>query len=482
MQRKSVARVCAMIAAACLTQANGAEARFDELLSRVPGDANVLVLIDVTMVRSAALAQREHWFSAEAAASAHCPLVLPPTADRVALAARINTAEMEPLWEAALLSVSQDAPMDLIARAEGGRVDNVAGTPAAWTPDDAYVVQLAPRLVGLLAPADRQYTSRWIRSGPQTGALPAYLQKAAKYAGSAGIGILLAMDLEDSIGPHELREELALAKCLEGQKVDLDELIAVLGSMKGVTLRVRIGEKAHGQLRVDFGRDAAVLAELGKPLLIETLAEMGAAIDDLNAWKAQVKGKTLYLSGDLSPGGMWRLFSVIDPPSPKSGGAKKPEGQTGQTSAQTKAYASQRYFKAVNSLLDDLGEKRGERTYTQVALWMERYGRKIDRLPILNVDSDLLDYGAEVAERLRECADTVRGSVVQARAEEMKHHTSRRRHGHRRSRRYQSAQRRRVRAEQKQRGTTAAMAIIKKIEDATAAIRRTMTERYKVEF
>jgi hypothetical protein len=77
------------------------------------------------------------------------------------------------------------------------------------------------------------------------------------------------------------------------------------------------------------------------------------------------------------------------------------------------AKASQKYFKEVQVLVDDLHSTLNK-TRDNHAVWMERYGRKIDRLPILNVDSDLLGWGASVASTFREMGVAERGANIRA--------------------------------------------------------------------
>jgi len=61
--------------------------------------------------------------------------------------------------------------------------------------------------------------------------------------------------------------------------------------------------------------------------------------------------------------------------------------------------------------LDDLRAKpstSGVRTAGQVAMWFDRYTRKIDNLPLLNVDPTLLAYGSDVAAALRDANSALR--------------------------------------------------------------------------
>jgi hypothetical protein len=47
-------------------------------------------------------------------------------------------------------------------------------------------------------------------------------------------------------------------------------------------------------------------------------------------------------------------------------------------------------------------------------VWIERYGRKVDALPILNVDDDLLAWGARVGETFRTMARAERASGIKS--------------------------------------------------------------------
>ncbi len=41
--------------------------------------------------------------------------------------------------------------------------------------------------------------------------------------------------------------------------------------------------------------------------------------------------------------------------------------------------------------------------------WIDRWARKIERLPMLDVDKDMLDYGGYVAAALRGSSDAIKG-------------------------------------------------------------------------
>jgi hypothetical protein len=64
--------------------------------------------------------------------------------------------------------------------------------------------------------------------------------------------------------------------------------------------------------------------------------------------------------------------------------------------------ASLRYFKTMEKLIDDL---RGGLNTDAKTVWYEKTARKIDDMPILHVDEELLAFGANTAKALRETAE-----------------------------------------------------------------------------
>src|SRR6266446_9058563 len=74
-----------------------------------------------------------------------------------------------------------------------------------------------------------------------------------------------------------------------------------------------------------------------------------------------------------------------------SSGSLKPEAAVA---------ASQRYFSSVKTMLDDLQQQK-VKTYKQQSYWYHQFAEKIDELPMLNVDEDLLKYGSSVSTTLR---------------------------------------------------------------------------------
>src|ERR1700722_2804452 len=111
------------IAAACLLGAgHAAIADFKTILSRIPSDANVLVMVDVDKLMSSAMARRELW--AGGGSSGNSPRLLPPGTSRMAMAGKMDVARLSSVWEISVMDTERPLGADAIAEAQNGFVDN----------------------------------------------------------------------------------------------------------------------------------------------------------------------------------------------------------------------------------------------------------------------------------------------------------------------------------------------------------------------
>jgi hypothetical protein len=75
--------------------------------------------------------------------------------------------------------------------------------------------------------------------------------------------------------------------------------------------------------------------------------------------------------------------------------------------------ASKTYYSKVIALLRDLKiDSRELKTWGNLALWMEKYANRIDQLPVVNVDPELLEYGSKTSETLRQASSTLRRGLA----------------------------------------------------------------------
>lgn len=415
MSSKAAIQTCGSWLAAMTLMTGSALGQFDDLVQRVPAGANALVLVDsAALSKTAMVGQLRNKYASH-------PLIYPPQAAQVVLAAKLNpTMNLQSEWEVALLNIPDGMSVDTIATSEKGYVDTVNGLQAVWTPGNLYYVELEPHVLGITFPADRQELFRWTShsENSHTSALSPYLSEAARDIDTAG-QIVTVLDLTSAIQPHIVRDRLDHTKLASEKGVDLDHIAGVLLGLRGVTLSIKVDGELAGKLSIDFDQDVTFLAPYAKDLFLDALDQFGAVVHDFENWKVQTVGKSVVMQGDLSDDGARRLASFLEMPSTQ---LSTQHGYTGQSTAQSSAASSsqaeaspsgntadeklkatQKYFNSLNDTLADL--RRSWLTNKQnPALWLGRYARQIDRLPTLNVDEELLAFGTQVAEGFRKAS------------------------------------------------------------------------------
>lgn len=442
------------------------------------------MVIDVKALDVTPLAQQQGWKRKLETANTDRPLILPPEAERIVVAAQLDSnREMGVVWELAVMQLSESLAMRSIARAEGGYLDTINGLDSVWTPSDAYFVALEPRLLGVMYPANRQLVSRWAQLGQTNSSLgiSKYLRDAEKSVGRQ-YPIVLALDLADAPQPHRLRESLQQSPTLSGSEGKFELLAKLIEGIQGVTVKLAIDKTAKGTLSVDFHDSPQVLGTQAKSLVLETLDKFGAHLPDLNAWTAKIQGNSIVLDGTFSTDGLRRLFSLLEIPTTKFSTLKSEDVE--KSSPSLISQASKLYFKSVTILIEDLRKTLGD-SRDNHAIWMERYGRKVDALPILNVDAALLAYGANIGETFRAMALAERGAGIKSGVRKSsvygnyQYNYDQNGYGSARTTPSVKAQ---IDTEEKAQAKAVRYTSWKEIEDATAAIRKDLTKRYQTEF
>jgi hypothetical protein len=411
MKRIEVIEACLLLGAVCPAIAGGET--FETLLNKVPASANAVVLIDVEQTLSTPLAQKEGWGKKLEAAYASRPIFLPPEAKRLVMASDLQAgSNFQPRWELAVMDLSSPVPMRTVARNEGGYTDTLSDTDVVWTPSDAYFVFFGAQQLGAMFPADRQLVSRWIKFAKQNdqNGLSDYLS-AVTHDQRAQVQMLLAVDLSDVIMPHELDAKIQASALFKEANLSSEELIPLLTSLRGAALRVAVGNDAQALLKIDFAQDVSRLEPVAHDLVLQVLGNLGASVADIESWKTKVDGHAIMMQGPLSQDGMRRVFSVVNLPSAKFSMLKDEQEAGTANDESLMRESSLTYFRSINSLLKDLKRELGGNV--AAAAVMESYARRIDRMPILHVDDDLLDYGTNVAQTLRAIALAKRQGGIQ---------------------------------------------------------------------
>jgi hypothetical protein len=492
----------ALVCTLCVLLGIGtANADVPSLLQRVPGDANTLVIVDMEKALASPKAKAEGWKDKLDEAFAAGLPSLPPNVLRAVLASELHLDTFQPAWIAAIYELSKDADVLRAERDYKGTKDTVEGLTCLALPNGAYLVLFEPRVVGALAPANRQALAKWIREVKTSNAprLSEFLAKAAKPMES-NADIIMAIDSTDALPPEAIKARIGSAESLANSKVDMDQLATMLAGMKGIAAEVDITTEAKGKVSVSFSSDAGLLKPFGKPLLIEALNNRGAAIDEFESWPSSIRGDDLVMEGTLGRSGLRRILSFIEHPVHSLAMTSDEQAATSEEDKKTAVVnSSLKYFKSINSLMDDIHDRnRDAKTLGQVGMWMNKYADKVDALPMLNVDDELLNFGASVSARLRQSGTAVQGIGIRSAAQEAQVYQQYSGYayggggvgpygwnaggGYYFEYNNVDAERRAIRQQEKAKGATDARSILQTIKDDTATVRRDMTQKYMVQF
>lgn len=500
-------RLFALGALLCTTvSASIARADFKALTSRLPEGANAIVLIDVEKILNSPMGTREGWREKLADAYEEKPMIVPPEAKQVVMGAWLNIRDVQPAWEVSVMRLTEAPSMEDIASSEQGYLDRLAGKVAAYSPIGAFFLQLDADILASVSPADRQFAVRWARLRGSSGGteLSTYLRDALERA-EQGAAFVMALDLEEAFDIHRIKARMASGSfsSMDGQEKHFEAMAPALASLRGAMLTVKFGDNANGELEIAFGQDASALAQVAKPLFFEILARSGMSINDLKSWKFEVQGSSFRGEGSLSGDGLRRLFSVVDAPTPV--GVKKGSGKAKSKPAKPKkdkadgdadvVAASQKYFRTVSAIVDKLeGGATTAPSMSHFATWIRRDARRINRLPIVNVDPDLVAWGGDVAVQLNDVAQifSTGGLSAQSRTagvsdvytpSEWSDASGGYTNDRARVERQNAINQRRAAAKEEQaKVAQAASGVVRDMAAQRAAIRAEMTKRYKAEF
>ncbi len=395
---------------------------FGNLLKRIPERSNGLLLVNVDGLFDSPMGRAENWRQ-QALESRHGGFGLSTEVSKIAVAVGMDFSTMQERWRIGLAQLRHDVPIKLesLAAREGGYVETIETTPVAWTPRGFYLFDFPDSLIGFASPTNRQGLSEWFKSAlwhPRN--FPPGFADRAIFRADAGAQIVLAFDLSNAISSQTVEPWLNSVDVMKKTKTDSSILARRLATAKSAFLVIKADQALEGSLRIDFGDDISYTAQVARSLILDFLENHGADLPEIKTWTLSFdKGTAVEMSGRLSVDSVRKVLSLAHAPrfstsNPVADAAAsgKPESKT---AAQPVPYtrrpsdnvsAAQGYFRSVSSLMDGL--KRTNRpTYRSTKLWYDRYAKQIEELPILGVDKDLLDWGAQVARMLREMSSGI---------------------------------------------------------------------------
>jgi hypothetical protein len=223
--------------------------------------------------------------------------------------------------------------------------------------------------------------------------------------------MVIAMDLADLLTTRMVRDRLRRAESLAGKSVDTDALTRVLSSARGITMTMEATDRLHGKVRLDLGESAAPIKDVARGLMLEVLEKSEMLLPEMRDWRLLPEANAVSLEGNLTTRGLKTLTKLIPFPTDtvelkRTGGPAEdgPEdaGARSGSSRDAKVEASIKYFRRISQHLDDLRtEVKGAQKAKFAQKMLNDAAQEIDRLPVLNVDDELLAYGTGVSSSLR---------------------------------------------------------------------------------
>lgn len=465
--------------------------QFSDLISRIPSGANTLVLLNVDKILNSPVAVREDWRSKHEQTYASGLSLVPPDAKQAVFATDLALDDMTPQWESVVMRLDGGADLSSLASQSGGQLETIGQYKAVAIPSSAYAVQFSSDVVGALTPVSRQGASRWVASTetPSRTNLTPYLTEAFGYANNLGTPIILAMDLQDAASADQVYGLLKASEQFANQPdSEMRRLARVVAGIRGLTLGITLGDTTFGKVKVDFAEDIGVSPDLAKAMLLHALAKRGAMLKELNDWTPKVNGRQVTLEGDLTSSGMKRIFSLFDRPPSFRKVPTPPAPSSPVAEERSKVYAAQAYYKRVADYVSDLkSNSYSASTFGSIALWYETYARKIDQLPVVGIDPELVAYAGNTANLMRQASMEIKGAnyrkgVRQANASPAPDNSNYNWGWGTSYSNAPNAEQRTARIEETATAGMSSAQIMQQIESDTAAIRQKMSLKYKENF
>jgi len=394
--------------------AHGADS-LDELLNAVPNDANVVMVVRVQDVLKSPKAVKEDWAKKQGEAWQAGAEAIPPFLTDLVRAAHLHLEDSSLGWSLGVARTIPAASLNKLAEHHNGVVERIGKNQVVKTQKNSYFTLLGPKLVGVIYPAYRQDAARWLRfaSSNKSPQLSGYLSEAVKNTSP----IVIAVDTQDMLDPAALRAWLQGTKALAGKTGQAESVAHVYDNLLGITLAVNIAQQATATLTLNFAVPVGANSTPVKHTLIEYLGETGAAFEDLEQAEVKATEKQVTLTTPLSEIGLRRIVSLVVTPNPAtlSGGdapAAAPVPQ-GEIDAKKTKLASKRYFETIEQTLEDISRKNARaNNYERTAVWHDAAAKTIAGLSLKDVNPELADYGATVAQRLRALGASLRGVAM----------------------------------------------------------------------
>lgn len=377
----------------------GATVSAADPISWIPGDVNAIARVNVAEAYKTPLAKKEGWQKQANESFVQQDSMIPPGTEQIIIGASLDLSDhLVANQKYAVFVPEAQLTLEKLADWLPEGLEEISGKKAAQFGEDGHIIDAGDGC-WLAGNGSRQAMSRWLNRGPGRGMthLSPYLQSALKAKVNSS-PVMLAVDLQDNFSKDKIAAQLKATDWFPTESA-ADKVADVLASSYGITINVLLDKERIGQVALDFGKDATTIKPVLEQLVAAILDRLGASNDEFTDWTWKITGSRITGTGPISPGGVRRMLSVLDPPS-ITHAISSASSSSSSTEEDRVAKTSQKYCKSIQVLLDDLRSTL-KKTKDNHALYYERYGRKIDDLPKLHVDPELLDFSASVSSSFR---------------------------------------------------------------------------------
>lgn len=385
-----------------------AQAQVDPLLRWIPEEANSLVIVRVEKIFKSAISSDQNWLAKWKEAQKSGMAFLPTSTKQFVIGSQFDYEYMEPLFTTSVFEkTGSPIVLSKVADMVKGNITMLTGFDSLELGNDSYLVKLSDNVLASYAPANRQAVIRWLQNQPKsTGGLSAYLSQAAKFA-DENADVIIAFDMQHVLDPSEIAKRIQNFESLKG--VDADTAVKVLETLQGLTLGITVKSGITGSIKIDFTENPSALTNVAKAFLLEALGKRGLSIDDFENWELKHSNNQFLMSGPLSPAGLRQISLLINHPLREVVSASGTEGGITQTDMGT---STKHYYDQVNQILEDFRSRPQVKNLNTYASWFDRFARKIDELPVLNVDDAMIQFGQSVSNQFRDISTGLRGAEL----------------------------------------------------------------------
>jgi hypothetical protein len=445
----------------------------------LPSEINAVARINVAEIYGTPLAKKEDWLKKSKTSFVQQEGFVPPGTQQILMGAELDlTEDLTANRTYSVLVPDSNLTLEKLSLVLSSPIETVSGKKLAQYGNDSYVLDAGDGSWLTMSSGNRQSILRWFRSGasikPDGLQLSPYLRTALTSKENSA-PVILAVDLQDNFTAAKIDAYLKDKVWLSS--LSIDNVTKTLESIQGITIGISVDAERTGFARLDFERDPVPLKPALEKFIDDVIQRIGISSEDILEWKWSIKGHQIVGSGPLLPGAARRLLAVLEPPSITQ--AISASSSTEKMSPEElKATASHKYCKSLQILLDDL-RLRLRRDKGEEAKNLVRYARKIDDFPKLNVDSQLLDFGFKVSSSFRYQGQSQKVYSMQAgsaAARDSTYYYGGNAVGYSAAASYITLD------DGKKAGKSVIFSEWKGIEDGLAAVRRAMTEKYKIEF